>query len=357
MKSKIIVLTGGGTAGHVMVNLALLPSLKKNNWEPIYIGSHTGIEKKLIEGKIPFHGISSGKLRRYFDLKNFSDSFRVLAGVMQSFILLRKISPGIIFSKGGYVSVPVVVAGWLLKIPVIAHEADITPGLANRISFPFVKHICLAFEESGKHIKQKKFSVTGIPIRNEILRGSKEAGLKYTRFDNSKPILLVMGGSSGSQKINQFIRSIITDLLEIYQVVHICGAGNLQDELTVKGYYQSEYIRDELPDIYAVTDLAISRAGANSLFELLALNIPHILIPLSLSSSRGDQIENAKSFQKSGYSEVMFEEKLSKDDFFTKLAHIRNSELQIKQKMADSPLLHNSDNILNILENSIAPLL
>lgn len=305
---KKIVLTGGGTAGHVTPNIALLPALQREGFTVYYIGGK-GIEQSLItEKKVPFYCISTGKLRRYFDLKNLTDLFRIAAGFFQSLFILIRIRPAVVFSKGGFVSVPVVWAAALLRIPVIIHESDITPGLANRLSIPFAKKICYSFEETADYLPKNKRMNTGLPIRQELLDGSKEKGLELCRFTRNKPVLLIIGGSQGSVTINTVIRELLPQLLQSYNICHLCGKGNLGN--TVENYVQFEYVKDELAHLLWAADLVISRSGATTLFELLALQKPSLLIPLG-AGSRGDQVLNARSFQKMGFSNVLIQDELT----------------------------------------------
>ena len=310
---KQIILTGGGTAGHVTPNIALLPSLAAAGYQVTYIGSYTGIEKQLIEDLgITYYGISSGKLRRYKSWKNLTDPFRVIAGYFQSRKLIRKIKPDIVFSKGGFVSVPVVLAASHKHIPVIIHESDMTPGLANKIAMRGATKICCNFPETLKYLPKDKAVLTGSPIRHELLLGNKPAGLKLCGFNTSKPIILVVGGSTGAVKVNNAVRAILPELLKKYQVVHLCGKGKTDASLNgIDGYIQFEYISDQMRDLFAISDIVISRAGANAICELLALRKPNILIPLSANASRGDQILNARSFERQGYSKVLEEESVN----------------------------------------------
>lgn len=312
---KRIVLTGGGTAGHVTPNIALIPTLQKEGYEIHYIGSYDGIERKLIEEMgIPYYGISSGKLRRYFDLKNFSDPFKVIKGYNEAKKLLKKLDPNIIFSKGGFVTVPVVIAAKRLGIPAIIHESDMTPGLANKLAIPSATKICCNFPETMKYLPEGKSVLTGSPIRRELMDGSKEKALRFLGFDSDKPVIMIIGGSLGSVAINNAIRGNLDALLEKFQIVHLCGEGKLDTSLeSKKGYRQFEYIKKELADIFALSDVVISRAGANAICELLALKKPNILIPLSAAASRGDQILNARSFEKQNFSVVIEEEQLTNE--------------------------------------------
>ncbi|MBH0172106.1 MULTISPECIES: undecaprenyldiphospho-muramoylpentapeptide beta-N-acetylglucosaminyltransferase [Fictibacillus] len=333
---KKLVLTGGGSAGHVTPHLALIPKLEKMGWDLNYIGSVDGIEKSLIQDgtNVPYHGISSGKLRRYFDLKNIKDPFKVAAGVAQAYFKLGKIKPDAVFSKGGFVAVPVVIAAWMRKIPVYIHESDITPGLANKISSKFASKIFVTFDEAKKHFAAGQAIVTGSPIRDELLQGSREKGLSFLGFRSHLPVLTIMGGSLGARKINEALREALPELLRSYQIVHICGKGNMDESLdNTEGYRQFEYIQSELPDVVAATDFVISRAGSNSIFEWLTLKIPMLLIPLSRAASRGDQILNAQSFEKQGYCHVLYEEELTKVTLISSLKDLKADQEQIKKSM------------------------
>lgn len=325
---KKILLTGGGSAGHVTPNMALIPQLKDLNYEIKYIGSYTGIEKKLIEDiGIPYYGISSGKLRRYLSAKNITDPFRVLRGYSEAKKFIKEYMPDVLFSKGGFVSVPVVLAAKKYKIPIIIHESDITPGLANKISLPYATKICHNFPETAKFLPKQKAVLTGSPIRVELMRGNKLLGLKMCDFTANKPIILVIGGSLGSVIVNDSIRQALPILLEKYQIAHLCGKGKIDPSLNaLAGYKQFEYAKGELKDLFAMSDIVISRAGANAICEILSLKKPSILIPLSAHASRGDQILNAESFKNQGFSEVINEDNLTTDNL------IKTIELVFLQK-------------------------
>ena len=312
---KRIILTGGGTAGHVTPNIALLPRLKELGYDIHYIGSYTGIEKELIQQcNIPYHGISSGKLRRYFSMQNFTDPFRVLKGFAEANKLMKDLKPDIIFSKGGFVSVPVVIAGKTHGIPTIIHESDMTPGLANKLSIPSATKVCCNFPETLNHLPASKAVLTGSPIRQELLTGDKKAALKFCGLTSEKPVLLIVGGSLGSVIVNNAVRAILPQLLRNFQIIHLCGKGKVDESLKgTKGYVQFEYVQDELKDLFALADIVISRAGANAICELLALHKPNLLIPLSANASRGDQILNARSFERQGFSMVLEEEEITNE--------------------------------------------
>ena len=292
---KKIVLTGGGTAGHVTPNIALIPTLQEAGYEVHYIGSYEGIEKTLIsEMGIPYYGISSGKLRRYLSAKNFTDPFRVIKGFSQAKQLMKEIQPDIVFSKGGFVTVPVVKAAASRNIPVIIHESDMTPGLANKLCNKHAMKVCCNFPETVELFPKGKAMLTGSPIRKELTTGDRASGLNLCNFTTDKPVIMIIGGSLGAQRINEAVRSILPKLLEGYQIIHVCGKGKMDESLIgTKGYSQFEYVKDDLKHLFAAADIVISRAGANVICELLALKKPALLIPLSAKASRGDQILNA----------------------------------------------------------------
>ncbi|MBO0992942.1 undecaprenyldiphospho-muramoylpentapeptide beta-N-acetylglucosaminyltransferase [Bacillus sp. SD088] len=334
MKKKTIVFTGGGSAGHVTPNIAIMKELDQD-WDISYIGSKKGIEKELIQKlNIPYFGIESGKLRRYFDLQNVKDIFHVLKGYFEAKKILKNIKPQLVFSKGGFVSVPVILAAKTLKIPVLIHESDITPGLANKISQRFATKIFTSFEEAKKFFPEHKTTVIGSPIRKEILSGSAARGRAFLGFHSPLPILTIMGGSLGAKKINEIIRTSLPELTSKYQIVHLCGKGNKDGQYSnVSGYRQYEYVHDELSDILAASDTVITRGGSNAIFEFLALNIPMLIIPLGLDQSRGDQILNAKAFQEKGYCLMLEEEKLDRETLVDHLDLIYKNKEKFEKNM------------------------
>ncbi|KOF55906.1 UDP-diphospho-muramoylpentapeptide beta-N- acetylglucosaminyltransferase [Clostridium sp. DMHC 10] len=346
-----IIMTGGGSAGHVTPNLALVPELKKLDYEVQYIGTKDGIERGIVKKEnIKYHAISSGKLRRYFDLKNFTDPFKVIKGVFQSITIMKKEKPNIVFSKGGFVSVPVVMAAHFCHVPVVAHESDITPGLANKIAAPYCDKVCVTFPESIKNIKGDKAILTGTPIRQELFNGNKANGLHICGFKGDKAVILVIGGSLGSKVINDQVRGILKELLKVYDVIHICGKNNIDNNLLkLNGYKQFDYVSDELPHLMQAADIVISRAGANVIFELLALKKPNILIPLSKKSSRGDQILNAASFKKAGYSIVIQEENLNAETLKNKISELYINRKNYIDKMNSSTARDAVDNIIGLI--------
>ena len=301
-----ILFTGGGSAGHVTPNIALIEHFQQVGWDIVYVGSVSGIERELI-ASVPYQAISSGKLRRYFDWQNFTDPFRILWGFLQSLVICLRERPEVVFSKGGFVAVPIVFAAWLWRIPVICHESDVTPGLANKLCFPVVQKICINFPETARYIKHAdKTVVTGTPIRRSLLNGNKQAACDAFGLSADQPTLLVFGGSLGATAINQMVRASLVKLLESFQVVHVVGVGNISD-IDIPGYVQREFLHDEFGDVLALADVVVARAGANTIYELLVSRKPHILIPLSSAASRGDQLYNAKTFSTAGYSRILDE--------------------------------------------------
>lgn len=350
---KKIIMTGGGTAGHVTPNIALMPALKEAGFDIEYIGSINGMEKGLIEATgTPYHGISSGKLRRYFDWKNFSDPFRVLKGYGQAVSLMKKIKPDVVFSKGGFVSVPVVLAAKHCHIPAIIHESDITPGLANKIAIKGAKKVCCNFPETMKYLPADKAVLTGSPIRRELFSGNTENAIRLCNFkDHSKPVLLIIGGSLGSKIVNEAVRKVLPELLEKFYVIHLCGKGNLDNSLSgTIGYAQFEYASSELTDMFALADMAISRAGANSICELLALHKPNILIPLSAAASRGDQVLNANSFKKQGFSYVLEEEHLTAESLLRAVEEVYDNRQKYIDTMAQSGQMDSIGTIVDLIK-------
>ncbi len=348
---KKILLTGGGTAGHVTPNIALLPDLKAEGYDIHYIGSYEGMEKKLIEAQgIHYDGISTGKFRRYLSAKNLSDPFRVIKGFHQAKKLIREYKPDVVFSKGGFVAVPVVLAAGHYHIPVIIHESDMTPGLANKICMKTASKICCNFPETVKLLPADKAVLTGTPIRRELLNGSRAAGFAFTGLSDDKPILLMMGGSTGSRAVNAGLRSTLPELLKEFHVIHLCGKGNLDSKLAQPGYVQYEYISDELKDLFAISDIVLSRAGANAICELLALKKPNILVPLPAEVSRGDQILNANSFQKQGFSYLLEEKKLNADTLLTAVHEVYNNRDSYKKAMELSKQSNGVDIVIKLIK-------
>ena len=350
---KKIVLTGGGTAGHVTPNIALLPSLQEAGYEITYVGSYDGIEKRLIaDFDIPYVGISTGKFRRYLDPKNLTDPFRVMKGFVQAKKFLKEYQPDVLFSKGGFVSVPVVRAAASLHIPCIIHESDMTPGLANKLCIPVAKNVCCNFPETLKLLPENKAVLTGSPIREELSRGDRLAGLNMCGFTANKPVIMVIGGSLGAANVNKAVREALPGLLEDFQVVHLCGKDKIDNLLlTTPGYKQFEYIKAELKDLFAMADLVISRAGANAICELLALKKPNILIPLPAASSRGDQLLNAQSFEAQGFSIVINEDDLTTNLLIDKVHELYFNRQTYMETMSNSTQLDSIKTIMKLIED------
>lgn len=349
--SKKIILTGGGSAGHVTPNLALVPALKNADYDIKYIGTETGIEHSIIEENgIEFYSISAGKLRRYFSMENFTDAFKILKGYFQSKKILKKECPNVVFSKGGFVTVPVVFAAHKLKIPVVLHESDYTPGLANKLCIPRADKICVSFEAAAKHIPQGKCVITGSPVRAELFSGRREKGLEIAGFSGTKPVLLIMGGSLGAQAVNDAVDLALEELLSIFDIIHIRGKGKLNELLDNKaGYKQFEFISEELPDIFAAADLMLSRAGANAIFEFLALELPSLLVPLPKEASRGDQILNAGFFEKKGFSIVLQQSDITPEALVSKLKELLARKDEFKRNIKNSGIASGTENVIKVI--------
>lgn len=350
-----IMFTGGGTAGHVTPNIPLIKTLRSEGWTVAYIGSKQGPEKTLISRMgIAFHGISSGKLRRYFSWQNFIDPFKVLIAIAQAWRILRREKVDVLFSKGGFVAFPVVFAAWLRRIPVITHESDFSPGLANRLSLPFAKKICLTFDASKKHLSNpERAVVTGTPIREGLDGGIQVTGRELCGFHSQRPIVLVMGGSLGAQHINETVRKALPQLLKRYQVIHLCGKGKVDHALTTEGYAQFEYLDEELADVFAASDMVVSRSGANAVYELMALAKPHILIPLSAKASRGDQVQNAAYFEKLGASVVLNDEDLSASRLLECLYRLEENKAHYSKAMEHLQIHSATEAIIAIIKEQI----
>lgn len=349
-----IVLTGGGTAGHVTPHLSLIPQLQKQGYDVHYIGTRDGIEANMISSlpSVTYHCIQSGKLRRYFSLQNFTDPFRVLIGAFQSLLLMLKLKPDVCFSKGGFVSVPVVIGAWLCRVPTVCHESDLTPGLANRICTRFANKVATTFPECAKLIGEKGIH-TGTPLRPELFSGDRQKGLALCGFDGSKPVLLMTGGSLGAQRINTALRAALPALLPHMDILHLCGKGNLDENLLqTTGYCQKEFLSSEMPDALAVADAVLSRAGSNTLSELLALHKPMLLIPYPMGASRGDQIQNAKSFQKQGIADVLMQEDMTPKTLTECVLDLMNHRAEKKAVLEQYPIQDGTQAVLQLIETA-----
>lgn len=347
---KRIVLTGGGSAGHVTPHLALLPHLLEEGYDVHYFGTEDGIEHKMMTlPGVTYHAIKSGKLRRYHDWKNFTDPFRVIAGVFQASRLMKELNPDVCFSKGGFVSVPVVIGAARHHVPVLCHESDLTPGLANKICARFAKKIATTFPECAQTLGDKAVC-TGTPMRASLFSGSREKGLALCGFDGKKPVLIMMGGSLGAQSVNKALREALPRLLEKLDVLHITGKGNLDESLqTLPGYRQFEFLSDDLPDALACADFVLSRAGSNALGEFQALKKPMLLVPYPKGASRGDQILNAESFRSRGLCHVLLQENMTADSLYDALMELMADKDTLIQHMNAAPPADGTQAVLNLI--------
>ncbi len=347
-----IILTGGGTAGHITPNIALIPELKRAGFEIHYIGTKEGMERQLIGPLgIPYHTVHAGKLRRYLNLKNLTDLFQIARGFAESLAIVAKIKPNVVFSKGGFVSSPVVWASWFHRIPVVIHESDITPGLANKLSIPFASKICYTFPETKKYLPLAKGVLTGLPVRESLFGGDAAKAKRICGFNDNKPVIMIIGGSQGSEILNKAIRSVLGQITEKFDLCHICGENGTDSSLNqIRGYKQFDYVNEELPHLMAMADLVISRAGATTLFELLALKKPNLLIPLSKQASRGDQILNAYSFEKQGFSKALAEENLNPESLLTQVNSVYDSRDEYIAAMNASQINNGIQSVLTTIE-------
>ena len=347
-----IVLTGGGTMGHVTPHLALIPRLKEAGYEIHYVGTENGMEAPKMRSMpgVIYHAVKSGKLRRYFSWQNFTDPFRVLAGAVQSARLMKKIKPDVVFSKGGFVAVPVVFGAWCHHIPVLCHESDLTPGLANKLCKPFATRFATTFPECAEVLGHKA-EMTGTPLRPELFQGNREKGLKLLNLDGTRPILLMMGGSSGAQSVNAALRAALPILTQTFDVIHLCGRGNLDSSLDgTKGYRQIEFLDAELPDVFSCADLVLSRAGANALCEFQALGRPMLLIPYPKGASRGDQILNARSLERRGLCRVLDQEKMTPDTLTQAILATWNDRDKLTEALRNAPPADGTERVLQLIE-------
>ena len=349
-----IAFTGGVTVGHVSVNLSLIPTALEKGHQVFYIGSKNGIEREMIESQlsnIKYYPISSGKLRRYLSFENAKDVFKVLKGILDARRVLKKEKPDLLFSKGGFVSVPVVIAARSLNIPTIIHESDLTPGLANKISLKFSKKIYTTFEDTLKYLPKDKADFVGATIREDLKEGNQQKGYEITGFDSDKKVLLVMGGSLGSKKLNDIIRENLEALLHDYQIIHLTGHGLVDESYKQKGYIQYEFVKEELTHLLSITDTVVSRAGSNAIYEFLTLRIPMLLIPLGLDQSRGDQIDNAKYFESKGYGKMIPEDQLTQFKLLEQLKQIESHRTDITHQMESYKESYTKEDLFNKILN------
>lgn len=351
---KTIVFTGGGSAGHVSGNLVLIPKCAEENWDIHYIGSEQGIERGLVSNlqQVTYHCVSTGKLRRYFSWENVKDVFTVAKGIFQSYQLIKKLNPTVVFSKGGFVSVPVVLGARLHKVPVIIHEPDLNMGLANRISLPFATKMCTSFQETKKKHASPKAIYVGPIIRQELKAGNALRGLTSCSFTSDKPVVLIMGGSQGAQRINQIVISVLPQLVKHFQIVHICGKGKMDQTVSVSGYQSFEFVGQELPDFLALADIVVSRAGSNSIMELLALHKPMLLIPHTNGGSRSGQLANAQYFQNEGFADLLLEHHMTNENFEEAIKQLYEKRMAYIEKMKFHQKGEGADKVMTLIREA-----
>lgn len=330
----IVLFTGGGTKGHILPNLPLIESLKCNRYKVAYIGERNGIEEHIVSPFVDsFYSIFCGKFRRYFSLKNITDVIRIVLGILQSIIFVHRIKPSLVFSKGGFVSFPVVVASWVMRVPVIIHESDLTLGLTNKLCLPFAKRLCVAFPSTLEHISNTISShYTGVPIRAEL---SQTAAIHSALPPViNLPRLVIFGGSQGARPLNEWVASHVDQLLQHFQVVHILGSkGDLSDCAVHEHYYPFIDILDAFPALLKSADVVMCRSGATTIHELLHLMIPNVLVPLPTYASRGDQLENAEWCRTHRVSEVIYQNDLSNSDTIDRILRTLEQKEQYKTNM------------------------
>ena len=352
MKPKRIIFTGGGTLGHVMPNIPLIRYFQDEGWEVAYIGSKKGIEReKMNELNIKYFPIRSGKLRRYFDLQNFLDIFNVSIAIIQAFFIFIRWRPNVVFSKGGYVALPPVIGAWITRVPIVIHESDMTPGLTTKLSKRFATVICTAFKNTLRYLPANKTTYTGLPVRDLVFEASETIGRQFLGEQIDKPILLVFGGSLGAQFLNNLAREHVKNgNLSSFHVVNICGRGQLDPDMnTFSNYQQFESLSDEFLHVMKSAEFVITRGGATSLFELLAMKKPHPVVPLPKSVSRGDQIDNATYFRDLGVSDFIEEEHFEWDTLREKMEMIQQNWPSILTKLDEMAFSQSSEKVRSIL--------
>ncbi|MCR8658663.1 undecaprenyldiphospho-muramoylpentapeptide beta-N-acetylglucosaminyltransferase [Paenibacillus endoradicis] len=348
--SRTIVFTGGGSAGHVTGNLVLIPKCAQENWKIHYIGSEQGIERKLISDlkNVTYHPISTGKLRRYFSWNNVTDIFKVIRGIMQSFRLIRNIKPDVIFAKGGFVSVPVVIGAKLNRVPIIIHEPDLNVGLANKLTLPFSNIMTTTFQETAHKYEKQNAVYVGAILKEGFLSNNIRSLSSYT-FASEKPVLLIMGGSQGAQRINAMVTKVLPELLERFYVIHICGKGKIEHSAAIKGYHCYEFVNDELPDLLALADIVVSRAGSSSIMELLTLQKPMLLIPHTNGGNRSGQLAQAQYFQQAGFADILLEEEMTEPNFLAAIEQLYENRINYRNAMKTYKHGGGADSIMDLI--------
>lgn len=344
-----IVFTGGGTAGHYAPNYAIIPLIKNDFDEIVYIGSKNGAEKLAAEKRgVKYYGVTTAKLVRSLTPKNALIPFKLLKGISEAKKILKELSPSVVFSKGGYVALPTVLAAHALGVPIISHESDLSVGLANKIAAKYSKSVLTSFKETAEKLPNAHYA--GTPLREELFKPRDKAAIKKKfGFDENKKVLLITGGSQGSGAINETVKKSVYGLVNEYNVLHLCGKGKAAD-IKAEGYRQIEFAED-MGEVYAVADTALSRAGANTLFELIALKIPTLAVPLPKGNSRGDQIENALYFKDNGLIAVLMEENLTPETLISALKDLEKNRGKITSACGATNYRQSAKKIANYIKS------
>jgi UDP-N-acetylglucosamine--N-acetylmuramyl-(pentapeptide) pyrophosphoryl-undecaprenol N-acetylglucosamine transferase len=347
-----VIFTGGGSAGHVVPCMPVIERLRARGSDITFVGSRSGLEERLIAPLgIRYRAIATGKLRRYWSLENVRDVGRIVGGVAGAWRMLGELKPNLVFSKGGFVSFPVVFAAWLRRVPVVAHESDLTPGLANRLALPFVDVVCTTFAETRFGRSRVPRVHTGTPLRPTLLTASAERGRRAVDVPLGMPVLLVVGGSLGAETLNRVVHAALSRLTSNYFVVHVCGPGRTNATLEgTPNYRQFEYVSDGWGDLLAAADVVVSRAGANSLYELVVLKKANVLVPLTRQASRGDQLENARYAEAQGWSKVIEEESLSPERLRGALEEVRVNVSAQRNALARAGLGDGTDAVVQVID-------
>ncbi|KXT73754.1 transferase [Streptococcus sp. DD10] len=351
---KKIVFTGGGTVGHVTLNLLLIPKFIEDGWQVHYIGDKNGIEYQEISRSgldVTFHSIATGKLRRYFSWQNIWDVFKVAFGIVQSLGIMLRLRPQALFSKGGFVSVPPVIAARLSGVPVFIHESDLSMGLANKIAYKFATKMYATFEQTSGLAKVKHVgAVTKVADKGEYDSQQIEKIKQY--FDEKLPTILFVGGSAGARVFNNFISGYQDELTSRYNIINLTGDSSLNS--LEKNIYRVDYVTNLYQPLMHLADLVVTRGGSNTLFELVAMKKLHLIIPLGKEASRGDQLENAAYFEKKGYAATISEADLSLTSLENTIQQLLENKRNYYRAMQESQEIKSLEEFYELILSDIS---